>query len=81
MLSDLTPEEFAAAQYALHCAQQSGKAAPPGRISCAELAVAFNTTPQDIRLTELIALEKLRNAPGIEHLLDLLSYFDNHDAS
>lgn len=79
MLSDLTPEEFAAAQYALHCAQQSGKAAPPGRITDAELAAAYGTTPQDIRLTRLVALEKLRNAPGIEHLLDLLSYFNDHE--
>jgi hypothetical protein len=61
MLSDLTPEEFAAMQLALHMAQQSGDASPPGEISYRELAVWFMTTPQDIKNEELCALEKLRH--------------------
>jgi hypothetical protein len=61
MLSDLTPEEFAALQIALMLAQQSGDASPPGEISYRELATWYRTTPQDIRNEELCAIEKIRN--------------------
>lgn len=62
MLSDLSPEDFAALQVALEFHQQTGQATPPGEISYAELAVWYLTTPQDIRNEELCALEKIRNA-------------------
>ena len=61
MLSDLSPEEFAALQSALLLAQQCGDASPPGEISYRELAMWFRTTPQDIKNEELCAIEKLRN--------------------
>jgi hypothetical protein len=61
MLSDLSPEEFAALQMALHLAQESGDASPPGEISYRELALHFRTTPQDIKNEELAAIEKLRH--------------------
>jgi hypothetical protein len=60
MLADLTPEEFAALRTALADAQRAGEASPPGAISYSELAAAFHTTPQDIKLWELCALEKMR---------------------
>ena len=63
MLSDLTPEEFAAMSEALAIAQASGLAHPPGEISYAELAAWYKTTPQDIRIHERAAIEKLRNHP------------------
>ena len=61
MLSDLSPEEFAALACALELAQRRGVAAPPGEISYQELADWYLTTPQDIKNEELCALEKLRN--------------------
>lgn len=60
MLSDLSPQEFDALKTALELAQRNGEASQPGEISYAELAAAFQTTPQDIKLWELSALEKLR---------------------
>jgi|JI8StandDraft_2_1071088.scaffolds.fasta_scaffold100851_4 hypothetical protein len=61
MLSDLTPEEFRSLAAALHLAQQTGEASPPGEISYRELAEWYHTTPADIKNEELAALEKLRN--------------------
>lgn len=61
MLSDLTPEEFAALQTQLELHQRMGAAASPGEISYAELAEWYLTTPQDIKNEEESALEKLRN--------------------
>lgn len=62
MLSDLTPEDFAALSIALELAQRTGAASRPGEISYAELAAWYLTTPQDIKNEELCAMEKLRNA-------------------
>lgn len=61
MLSDLTPEEFAALACALELAQRTGTAPPPGHISYVALAAWYLTTPADIKSVELSALEKLRN--------------------
>lgn len=61
MLSDLSADEFRAMAIALAIAQESGSASPPGKISYAELARWFHTTPQDIKNEELAALEKLRH--------------------
>ena len=61
MLSDLSDEEFAALRLNLWLAQESGEAKPRGEISYREIAQYFDTTPEDIRMTELTALEKLRN--------------------
>ena len=81
MLSDLSPEEFDAFQAALAYAQALESRAmredgvrlklatlPGQRMSYAEIAEWFDTTPQDIRLTEAAALEKLRNIPAAYEL-------------
>lgn len=62
MLSDLTPDEFDALQTALELYQRNGAAPSDGEISYAELAAWYCTTPQDIKQTELAALEKIRNS-------------------
>ncbi len=62
MLSDLTKDEFDALQTALELYQRTGNAPQPGEMTYTELAAWFLTTPQDIKQTELVLLEKLRNA-------------------
>ncbi|MEI7912755.1 MAG: hypothetical protein WCK77_24270 [Verrucomicrobiota bacterium] len=65
MLADLTPDQFNDLSRALHLAQAMGEASGPGVISYRELAEWFQTTPQDIRIHELAALEKMRQALGV----------------
>ena len=61
MLDDLSDAEFNALRQALRLAQQAGEAAQPGEMSYAELARWFHTSPADVKLTEEVAIEKIRS--------------------
>lgn len=72
MIADLSTEEFEALRNALEYAQMLGVASPAGKISYAELAEWFFTSPHDVKLCVETALEKCRNHPAADDIYLLI---------